>query len=144
MGNVNVERPRLVGRERTNGRQARIIIGAVATAIVVVVVNLVSPGATPVGPPENMSLTAAQQAEADRLTGLAEFAASAQIAKARAAETARWQARGDWYRMNRTRQSEIDRLNGLAGHLALTGLSQRQRAEADRLTRLAEHLGVAP
>jgi hypothetical protein len=145
MRNADIEHPRLVGRERGTGHKAGILAGVIAVAFAAIVVaNLVSRGAVTVDSPETVTFSAAQQAEADRLTGLAEFMGSVAISEARAADAARWQARGEHYQMSRARQSEIDRLNGLTEHLGLAGLSQGQRAEADRLTRLAEHMGVAP
>lgn len=143
MRNVTIERPRLVGRERSTGRKAGIIAGAVAIAVAAIVgANRVPRVA--VDTDETVTFSAAQQADANRLTGLAEFEGFASIRKARAAEAARWQAIGEWYQMSRARQSEIDRLNGLAEHFGLTGLSQGQKAETDRLTKLAEHMGVSP
>jgi len=142
MRNITIERSRLVGRERSVALRAG-VVGAVAIAVVAIVgANLVPRLALDTD--EIVTFSAAQQAEADRLTGLAEFESFASIRNSRTAEADRWQAMGEWYQVDRARQSEIDRLNGLAEYFGLTGLSRGQKAMADRLTELAEHMVVAP
>lgn len=143
MRNVTIERPRLVDRERSTGRKAGIVVGAVAIAIAAIVGTNLFPELA-VDTDEAVTLNAAQQAEANRLTGLAEFESFGSIRQARAAEAARWQAMGEFYQLSKARRTEIDRLNGLAEHFGLTGLSRGQQAEADRLTGLAEHMHIAP
>jgi hypothetical protein len=143
MRNATIERRRFVTRDPGVGRRAGIILGALAIAVAAVVgANLAHEPI--VGTNETASLSTAQQAEADRLTGLAEHHSFASIRKAQAAEAARWQAMGELYQRNRARESEIDRLNKLAEYFGLTGLTRSQQAEADRLTRWAEYRGVAP
>lgn len=88
-------------------------------------------------------LDAGRQADAKRLTALAEHHSLASMRKARAAETARWQAIGEMYRRDRACQSQIDRLNGMAEQFGLAGLPRGQETEADRLTRSAEYQRVA-
>jgi hypothetical protein len=127
MRNVTIERPRLVGRERSTGRKAGIAVGAVAIAIAAIVAANLA-----VYTDEPVTLSAAQQVEADRLTGLAEFESFASIRQARAAEAARWQAMGESYQLSRARQTEIDRLNGLAAYFGLAGVCCRFPAQRCR------------
>lgn len=144
MRNATMERPRLAPRDRGVGRKAGIVVGVLAIAAAAVVGANLALQPRVVGADETASLSAAQQAEVDRLTGLAEDHSLASVRKARAAEAARWQAMGSFYQMSRARQSESDRLNGLAEHFGLAGLTRGQQAEADRLAGLAESYGVAP
>lgn len=142
MRDATIEQPRLVSRNRGIGRKTVIVAGVLAVAVASVFgANLVfQPGA---GIDDTARLSSAQQAEADRLTGLAEHHSFASIRRAREAEAARWQAMGELYERSRARQSEMDRLTGLAEHFGLTDQTRGQQAEADRLTGLAEH-SVAP
>jgi hypothetical protein len=88
---------------------------------------------------ESPAFSRAQQAWADRLTGLAETQTIADLTRSRAAEAARWQAMGDQHRHDRMTRAATDRWSGLADHYGVTELSRAQQAETDRLTGLAEY-----
>lgn len=116
MPQATAHRPVPVSGESTR----RIVTVAIILVVVALVaMMLINPVQGPVGvetPSAAQTLTRAQQAEADRLTGLAEYTTFRQLIRSRDADAARWQAIGDHYNRERARQAETDRLTGLAGH----------------------------
>jgi hypothetical protein len=113
---------------------------AIAAIVVALAVAVVSTGFDSAPTVEQAGLSRANQAWADRLTGLAEAKSMAEIIQSRAADAARWIALGRHYQQQRANSAATERLTGLAEYLGANGLSRTQQAEADRLTGLAEHI----
>lgn len=132
MRNTATHKAPLVARP-ISSNSLRYGITAVAIALVA------SSALDPMAPADSASLSRAQQAWADRLSGLAEAESIADVARSRAAEAARWQTMGEQYQQQRVNQAATDIWAGLAEYLGATRLSRTQQAEADRLTGLAEY-----
>ncbi len=146
MSNATIDRPLAVAPRGRGGIWFG--VAAVAVALLVVMTVMASGVFAPgnVGTADPASLSRAQQASADRLTGLAEADSLAAILRRQEAEAARWQALADYYQFwTQANRAAADRLTGLAGHGGSAGLTRAQQAESERLAGLAQfHESNAP